>query len=315
MVSYQSIPILATLIFLLVMSAFVIYLIKEVLKDSENEIKFNHQLKVNLNPQAETSSKENNSEGLLYLLPNALLKSEVVNNKKNNVEDVKRLLNLILALVFTMATFFLRNPIGGIVASSFLYIGLLSISMYRVSKVKNVMNEQIPAFVSTFKANIQANQHAQNAMVRAIDSTASPLYDELEYAKSIMEAGDFRPGIVALRMSTENDTLRQMASCIELASESGSNIEPQIEIIEEIIESKQSMERLKKLGVNENKPLFLVSALFIPISFVGSYVMSEMHRDFWFNSTLSWFILLGVLVVSSISIAATWKIIQNVDIK
>jgi Flp pilus assembly protein TadB len=213
-----------------------------------------------------------------------------------------------------MFTFFFRNPMGGFLITALIYMGIQSFALYRISKKRNIMNEQIPAFVSTFKANIQANQHAQNAMIRAIDSTASPLYDELAHAKSIMEAGDFRPGIIALRRSTDNETLRQMASCIELASSSGSNIEPQIEIIEEIIKDKQIMERKKKLGVNENKPLFIVAGLFVPVSFIGSYIMSEMHREFWFKSILSWLILIGIIIATGISMFATWKIIQSVEI-
>ena len=105
-----------------------------------------------------------------------------------------------------------------------------------------------------------------------------------------------------------------MASCIELASSTGSNIEEQIEIIEEIITDKQEIDRKKKLGINENKPLFLVAALFVPISFVGSYLMSEMHRDFWFKSTLSWIILIGVIVTMAIASFTTWKVIQKIDI-
>lgn len=313
MFGYEYIPHLATFLFLSIMSVFIIYLIRVMLKEKENEIQFDKQLKRNLDPELEIEVKESYINKKLKVLPESLMKAEMI-SKDSSIADVQRRMVLILALIFTMFTFFLRNPMGGIVAVVFAYGGVQSVAMYKIGKLKNVMNEQIPAFVSTFKANIQANQHAQNAMIRAIDSTASPLYDELVYAKSIMEAGDFRPGIIALRKSTDNDTLRQMASCIELASASGSNIEPQIEIIEEIIEDKQIMERKKRLGVNENKPLFLVAGLFVPISFIGSYFLSEIHRDFWFKTNLSWFVIFGVLFITIISIYATWKIIQKIEI-
>lgn len=313
MPSYQYIPHLATIFFLTIMSIFIIYLIRISHKESEDDTRFYKQLNKNLNPEMDEEKKRSFINEKLNILPEYMIKSGMV-DKNKSISDIKRLLLLIFALIFTMGTFFLRNPFAGAVGVTFVYIGLRSISMFKISKVKNVMNEQIPAFVSTFKANIQANQHAQNAMIRAINNTASPLYDELVYAKSIMEAGDFRAGIIALRMNTKNDTLRQMASCIELASASGSNIEPQIEIIEEIIEAKQVMERKKKLGVNENKPLFIVAGLFVPISFFGSYSMSEMHRDFWFNSTLSWLIILGIVILTAISVFATWKIIEKVEV-
>lgn len=313
MIGYEYIPHFATAIFLIIMSVLFIYFIRSIISKNRNDEKFYKQLEQNLNPTNEIEVKESKFAKATKKLPELMIKAEIV-DKNKPIADLQRRMTLILALLFTMFTFFFRNPMGGFLITALIYMGIQSFALYRISKKRNIMNEQIPAFVSTFKANIQANQHAQNAMIRAIDSTASPLYDELAHAKSIMEAGDFRPGIIALRRSTDNETLRQMASCIELASSSGSNIEPQIEIIEEIIKDKQIMERKKKLGVNENKPLFIVAGLFVPVSFIGSYIMSEMHREFWFKSILSWLILIGIIIATGISMFATWKIIQSVEI-
>lgn len=313
MIGYEYIPHFATAIFLIIMSVLFIYFIRSIISKSRNDEKFYKQLEQNLNPTNEIEVKESRFAKATKKLPELMIKAEIV-DKNKPIADLQRRMTLILALLFTMFTFFFRNPMGGFLITALIYMGIQSFALYKISKKRNIMNEQIPAFVSTFKANIQANQHAQNAMIRAIDSTASPLYDELAHAKSIMEAGDFRPGIIALRRSTDNEILRQMASCIELASSSGSNIEPQIEIIEEIIKDKQIMERKKKLGVNENKPLFIVAGLFVPVSFIGSYIMSEMHREFWFKSILSWLILIGIIIATGISMFATWKIIQSVEI-
>lgn len=313
MIGYEYIPHFATAIFLIIMSVLLIYFIRSIISKNRNDEKFYKQLEQNLNPTNEIEVKESRFAKATKKLPELMIKAEIV-DKNKPIADLQRRMTLILALLFTMFTFFFRNPMGGFLITALIYMGIQSFALYRISKKRNIMNEQIPAFVSTFKANIQANQHAQNAMIRAIDSTASPLYDELAHAKSIMEAGDFRPGIIALRRSTDNEILRQMASCIELASSSGSNIEPQIEIIEEIIKDKQIMERKKKLGVNENKPLFIVAGLFVPVSFIGSYIMSEMHREFWFKSILSWLILIGIIIATGISMFATWKIIQSVEI-
>lgn len=312
MFSYQNIPYIATIFFVLLMSVIIIYLIRVALKDKNDNENFKKQLMYNIDPLMEHVEKESKLSKSIKKLPELMIKAEMV-DKKTNVDDLTRKLNLILGLFITAGTFFTSNPMAGISITAFVYVGLFGFLSFKVNKVKNLMDEQIPGFISTFKANIQANIHAQNAMIRAINNTASPLYDELAYAKAIMEAGDFRPGIVALRQSTENETLRQMASCIELASSTGSNIEEQIEIIEEIIIDKQEIDREKKLGINENKPLFLVAALFVPISFIGSYFMSEMHRDFWFKSTLSWIVLIGVAILMAIASFATWKIIQKID--
>lgn len=311
LISYKSIPFLGTGVFILIMAALLIYILKNNSNSMKNKKNFQEQLDFAIDPETKIVEKESFITKALRHLPLLFIKAELT---KKPVEDIQKKMLLVAVVVVTIVTLLTKNPIAGLIPLVFLYVGAFSFAMFKISKKKAMMNEQIPAFVSTFKANIQANQHAQNAMVNAINNTASPLYDELSRAKSIMEAGDFRPGIVSLRMSTENETLRQMASCIELASVSGSNIEEQIEIIEEIIQDKQRIERQKKLGVNANKPLFYVAAAFVPISFLGSYFMSEMHRDYWFTTPFSYLILIGVVVVMLISSWATWKVIQKVDI-
>ena len=312
MLNYKHIPYVATAVFVLIMVLLLIYLIRTTLKEKDEERKFDKQLKYALNPLTEEEVKESYINSKLRILPEQMIKAGI--SKGDTVESLQRKLMLVLAVVFTGTAMLTVNPIAGIVPVMVIYGGLFGLSMYRNSKTTNLLEEQIPSFVATFKANIQANQHAQNAMVNAINNTTSPLYDELEVSKSIMEAGDFQAGILSLRQGTENETLRQMASCIELASASGSNIESQLEIIEDIIEDKQAIERKKRLGVNENKPLFIVSAIFVPGSLIGSYLFSDMHSDYWFTTPMSWFILAGVLVMMAISMFATWKVIKKVDI-
>lgn len=315
MFAYKYIPHMATLAFILIALSLFIYLIKERIKEKEEEKNFQKQLEYSVNPTDDSGLIKEGSfiDEKLKILPNQLIKAEII-KEGTPIESIQRKGLLYGGILFTGSVLFSGSMLVGFVPVAIAYGGLRVYSMMKINKKKATIEEQIPGFVSTFKANIQANQHAQNAMINAIDNTASPLYDELSYSKAIMEAGDFRPGIIALRRDTSNDTLRQMASCIELASSSGSNIEDQIDIIEDIIKDKQLIERKKKLGINENRPLFYIAGLFVPLSFVGSYVMSDMHRDYWFTTPASWLILVGVGIVSAISMYATWKVIQKVDI-
>lgn len=313
LIGYKSIPFLGAGIFVLVMAALLIYILTNSVKKKKNESEFDKQLGYSINPEIKYEDEESFMTKQLRKLPELLIKAEVV-KPTTTIEQIQKKMLLVGVVAFTIVTLLSKNPIAGFIPLIFLYVGALAFALLKISKKKALMNEQIPAFVSTFKANIQANQHAQNAMINAINNTASPLYDELAISKSIMEAGDFRPGIVSLRMNTENETLRQMASCIELASVSGANIEGQLEIIEEIIQDKQKIERKKKLGINENKPLFFVAAAFVPVSFFGSYFMSDMHRNYWFTTPLSYAVVIGVVIAMLISSWATWKVIQKVDI-
>lgn len=312
-ISYNYIPYIGAGIFALVASAVFVYTLTVRIKEQRLEREFDKQIKFSTTPEVQFKEEESFISKQLKALPKLLIKAELA-KQETSVEELQKKMLLYGSVAFVIGTLFTRNPMGGFIPLIFLYIGIYAFALFKISKKKNLLNEQIPAFISTFKANIQANQHAQNAMINAINNTASPLYDELVRAKAIMEAGDFRPGIISLRMSTENETLRQLASCIELASSSGSNIEEQIEIIEEIIKSKQMIERKKKLGVNENKPLFFVAAAFVPVSFIGSYFLSDMHRHYWFSTPVSYLVLLGVIIAMLISSWLTWKVIKKVDI-
>lgn len=312
MITYQYLPHTLTAIFVLLATALFIYNIRSSVKKKRDQMRFDKQLKYSMNPGIEIKTKESEIDKALKSLPRLMIKAGLV-EKGTKVNILQRKLILGAALIFTGTIALAGNILAGFIPVVVIYVGLQVYSTMKINSVKRLIEDQIPAFVSTFKAGIQADQHPQNAMINAIDNTAKPLYDELSYPKAIMEAGEFRPGIVALRKSTDNSTLRQLASCIELASASGSNIEKQIDIIEEIIEDKQFLARKKRLGINENKSLFVAASLFIPGAFVGSYFMSDMHRDFWFDSTFSWIVLVSVVVIMSISIFATWKIIQKVE--
>lgn len=312
-IQYEYIPIVGTGIFSLVMISLFIYVIMIQLNEQKKEFEFDKQLKFSIDPLAEQKEKESKLAKITEALPKLLIKSKIL-KEDTDLQYAKKKVFMYSAILFLFCALIFKNPMGGVIPLVFSYGALFGIANYRISKARDLLNEQIPAFVSIFKANIQANQYPQNAMINAIDNTASPLLDELARPRSIMEAGEFRSGIISLRMTTENETLRQMASCIELASTSGSNIEEQIVIIESIIKDKQSLERKKKLGVNENKPLFIVSALMVPMSFIGSYLMSDMHKDYWFTTAFSYAIIIGIVGVMALASWFTWKIIKKIDV-
>lgn len=310
--TYKHIPVVITGVFTAMLLILYAFRVRASVKQKQHEVNFQKQLKYSINPQMDEEKQETRLSKALIKLPKLMIKAEIV-DPGTNPERLKSQMLTVAGFLLTGGIIISGNPLMGLIPIVAGYVGLHIYSSIRIKAIKQLIEEQLPGFVATFKANIQANQHPQNAMANAIDNTAVPLFNELERAKAIMEVGDFKPGIIYLRHNTDNDTLRQIASCIELAAESGANIEKQIETIEGIIEDKQAIERKKRLGINENKPLFIIASLFVPISFIGSYFISDMHRDFWFKTALSWILLLILTIVMSISIFATWKVIQAVE--
>lgn len=313
LIDYRFIPFLGTGLFLLFAAFLFLYIMKSKLKESKKEKEFENQIKYSANVEEDTKSRQSPLLTKIKNLPQEIIRAEIV-PPTVHPKDVNRKLMFILATIFLIGVIITKNPVGGIMLTLITYILIHVFVTFKINGKKNLINEQIPAFVAVFKANIQSNQHPQNAMINAINNTASPLYDELVLAKSIMEAGDFKPGIASIRLNAQNETLKQLASCIELASASGSSIEEQIEIIEEIIADKQEIERKKKLGVHQNAPLFIVAALVLPISFLATYFSSEIHRAYWFSTFNSYLILSGVVLLSLFSVFMTVKVIKKIDI-
>ena len=65
----------------------------------------------------------------------------------------------------------------------------------KAEKRQSVFDEQIPAFLSLLKSNIQAGETPERALMSAIDETDAPLYDELKTAKALIEIGSFQSAL------------------------------------------------------------------------------------------------------------------------
>lgn len=310
-ISFNNIPIVITLLLMVAVTAVIIHVIYEKTEKEREDRKFERQLQWIKESEENVIVENKEFKKITNKLPVKMYDAKMTDK---SVPEIKRTLNLVLALSFVL-TFVASDNFGiSLFPPILIYAGLYFAAESKIRKRKQIMEEQIPAFVSTFKANIQANLHSKNAIMSAIDNTAYPLYGELEYPKAIMEAGSFNSGIRYLRLNTKNDTLRQMASCIEIASDAGANLEEQIEVIEQIIEDKSEIERKKRIGVNENRPLMIASLLFIPGTLLAAFFMNEIHREFWFQSWLSWVVIVVIIAVMAVGFYASWRIIEKVDI-
>lgn len=310
-ISFSNIPIIITALLMIAIIAIVLLVIYDKNEYKRQERKFDKQLRWIRDSELDTPVENRELKKFLSKLSKKMYDAEM---SDKTVIEIRRMLMTILGLAFVITLAFSNNVGISLFPPALIYGGLHFASESKLRKKRQIMDEQIPAFVSTFKANIQANIHSKNALISAIDNTAYPLYGELEYSKAIMEAGSFESGIRYMRLNTHNDTLRQMASCIEIASDAGANLEEQIEVIEQIIEDKSEIERKKRIGVNENRPLMIASLLFIPGTLFAAYFMNEIHRSFWFKTTLSWAVVIGITIIMGIGFFAAWRVIEKIDI-
>ena len=159
--TYQNIPFLITAFFVLIMSFAIIYLIRIVIKDKREKKHFEKQLAYNIDPLKEDVVEESKIRKKMKVLPELMIKAEIV-EKTTSVQKLTSQLGLLFGIFIVGGTILTRNPLAGITMSVFAYFILFGISTMKINKIRNLMDEQIPGFISTFKANMQSDPTTAN---------------------------------------------------------------------------------------------------------------------------------------------------------
>ena len=300
--SYKYIPIMLTMVIATMFVGVILFLINRFQEEKKREERFLEILKnatVNDYSHLSTNTKKTKRKSNFswnHYWGVMLRETDFVSKTKSDKEC-----GLIMILMYAFAyllSFLITWNFG---------IGLIPIMMgtgffmiiatTKMEKKQAQFENQIIGFLSSLKSNIQANETPERALMKAIDNTPSPLYEELEIAKSLTETGSFTSALNTLREKTENKTLRFLCTCIQLSSEVGANLEEQITNIEEMVEANKELDRQLDKAISENTPLLYVASALIPGLFMIMYIMNETVRDFWFKNFISWvafFVIIGI---------------------
>lgn len=284
------------------------------IKDNSEKRNYNRKFSSGLRSATRTSisisgdrkKSKNPIENMAYMIKKSFPKLD---------KSTEQLTVIILAtfgglLLISMLVF--GNPMLALFAAIAVFAGLKMMSERNESRRKMALEEQLPSFIATFKSNLQANQPASTALMNAIDNANQPLYDEVRIAKAMAQTGTLKSALVTLRKNTTNESLRFLCACIELSSDTGGELESQIEEIERLLKVKREHERKLDKAESENKPLIYVSAAIIPGMFLYIYFTQEVARDFWFKSTISWVILGTVAIAYTLAIWGANKVVKGV---
>lgn len=309
MVAYRPL-ILTGIIMLPILALFGYYLYVRAKRNKEDQ-----QVEILINNTLDYRNVNKNTKSLdqrIIMYWSKLLKeSGMVDPLSDDTKNATKI--VIVTLVLFLGGFILTmNPIAGLIPAILFNVVLTFICKHKINKIDKMVNEQIPAFLSALKSNVQSNATAEIALMGAIDNTADPLYSELEIVKSLIETGSFVTALSALRQRTKNENLKFLCSCIQLSSEVGADLEEQISVIEHMIRERRALERKTDSAVAENMPILYVVAVAIPFLFAYMYFTNEQTRDFWFKSWMSWMLFFLIFVIIG---AGTWfgfKIINKV---
>ncbi len=317
---YQYIPLILTSVILLIFLAIIGLLYNQNKKARRLDREFMEQLEIASGlsdaDYLESKRKSREESNLFYkwnkywgrtLIYSDLLKFNLTDAQCGQLVIV---FSLVIYLLFTVM--FKNFGIGLIpVITALGFITMIAGS--RIKSKEKIFEDQIPAFLSILKANIQANETPERALIDAIENISDPLYSELSIAKALTEAGTFRDAISKLRKNSKNDTLKFLCSCIELSSQVGANLETQINTIEEILESNRVLKRKLDVAISENKPVITVTSALMPGIFMFMYIFNEQTRDFWFHSLVSWLVFFGAIIIFGTGVLITNRIINKIS--
>jgi len=219
---------------------------------------------------------------------------------------------LALALVTAVLGSVITQQIyaGPLIATCAVYVTSLLMRM-RFNRKNEDLNEQIPGFLFSLKANLQAADTNERAVLKVIDSMPSPLYDDLVVAKNrLLSSGSFKDAMEDLSAKTTSADLQFLCACMIQASASGANMVNQIDSIQKVLESRRQVSDEINRAVKAVQPAVWIASVTLPGLFLASYFTDSAAQNFWFVSPFSW-IAIGAAVF--LYVAGLMMVKQQVD--
>lgn len=220
------------------------------------------------------------------------------------------LLALVAGVVVSLAT---KNFIAGLIIAVVI-VFLISVMMKTLSNKKvDALNAQLPGFLFALKANVQANETSEKAILKVIDGMPSPLYDDIVIVKHrLLANSSFKDALEELSMRTASRDLKFLCSCMIQASSAGANLEEQITTIQKVLENRQRVSDELSKAVKSVSTTIWVASIAIPGMFFVTYFMDAAARAFWFVDPFSWAALAIVAVFWGVGLYSVKRLVDGV---
>lgn len=221
---------------------------------------------------------------------------------------------IVLVIVAAVAIFvFSFNVIfavlGGIIAiilANF-YLGV------KANAISANIDAQVPSFLAALKANLQANQTPERALLNVIEDLADPLYSELITTQSELRSGrDLQTAMDNLKERTSSEELKFLCSSIKLAASYGANLESHIDIIQETLVERQKLSHKLASAEKQATPSIVVSSAIIPGLFLFTYFISPTAQEYWFVQLESWIAFIIVAGFYGGGVFLSKKMVDNI---
>lgn len=215
--------------------------------------------------------------------------------------------------IFLAVSIVARNPIPGIMAAPAALYALNFFYKMKYNKMTAKLNGMLPGFLFALKANLQAGETPVRGILKIVDNTPSPLYEDLLVVKhKILANSTFAEALEALIAKTASPELKFLASCLIQASNTGANIEPQIDSIQKILEQRQAAADELARAVKAAMPAIYIGSFALPVSLLATYILDPTAREFWFVNPISYIVLGGVCALYLGGMWMTRKMVESI---
>lgn len=231
-------------------------------------------------------------------------------DENNNAGRDIIFLGIVLAII---AGLLVRNPIAGIVISGLLLYVFGSFLKSKTNRDSDVLNAQLPGFLFALKANIQANETPERAILKVVDNMPSPLYEDLVIVKQrILANSSFKDALEELSQKTSSRDLKFLCSCMIQATGSGTNLENQITVIQKVLDARRKVSDELAKAVRSATPAIWVASFVIPAVFIATLFLDPGAKAFWFTDILSWAALIAVVALYGVGVWMSKKLVDSI---
>lgn len=198
-----------------------------------------------------------------------------------------------------------RDVIGGIAFAVIAVIGLRIFFRYQANRRIAKMDKQLPNLLSGMRANLAGTATAQQAILSQVDEISAPLGDELRILKDEVAVNvplDKALGNLAIRVPSRE--VKFLVASMRIAIESGSDLDPLLETIQEIVVQRTRIANQLASAVAQVQPAIGVTGVMIPAALIFSFYSDEKNRAFWLtlNGAIA-AIIVGFLYAAGLFIA------------
>lgn len=193
---------------------------------------------------------------------------------------------------------FLQNFIAGFAIGGIVIYIMSVFFKSKNNKDGDKLNAQLPGFLFALKANVQANETPERAVLKVVDNMPSPLYEDLLIVKNrILANSSFKDALEELSHKTASRDLKFLCACMIQASGTGTNLENQITVIQKVLEDRRKVSDELSKAVRSATPAIWVASVVLPAVFLATLFMDPSAKDFWFVDPLSYAALALVLLL------------------